>query len=471
MLIYILLILFVAMLVLSYRVFNREIVNPSVIFCFMYTLSILSAIYNISAWNIDLVWKTFFILFLGGVEFILISYIIKKKFEKKYADIEENKKKDTVNFVLNKYIMILLSVFSIVVIGILVFNIYKIASQFGAYNNFTEAQRLFKSHTSYSNDASLPSYLPRLLKILELSSYICLYSFLYNVINSSEKKLSRIILKNIYYIVPVIFYIASEFISSSRITTIQLGCAGIVMGLIIWHSKYEWKKHIEFKFIGKMILIGVVCLVAFYYSAALIGRENSKGMLDYITLYAGGSIECLNQYVKEPITQSQTKGSETFILLMRGLNKYGVTHFNLLDSQTPHLEFRYYNDNMIGNVYTAYRRWYNDFGVIGIAVLNGFMAFVFNTLYYLFKYRRLKKYNHLVMIIFGYISYAIFLHPVDSYFYTTVFQITFGTNLILFTILYILFFVIKYDKENKKINFGNTPILSLNKYIKGNVKG
>lgn len=451
MLIYILFILFIIMLIASYKLFDSEISHPAVIFCFMYTVSIISAIYNISAWNITLEWKTFLILFLGGVEFIIVSYLVNIFFKKKKSIFKKNiSEKGVDSFVCNKLFLIFIIIFSVILIWLLIINILEIAGRFGDYNNFTEAQTLFKSHTSYSNDASLPHYLLLMFKVLELSSYICLYSFLYNVINFTDEKFIRGIMKNIYYLVPAILYVLKELISSSRITIIQLGCAGTIMGLIIWYSKYNWKKKISFKFILSLVLVGIVCLVVFYYSAALIGRQNSKGMLDYITLYAGGSIECLNLYIKEFINNIHTMGRETFILLMQGLNKYNITNFDISAAQTAHLEFRFYNDIMIGNVYTAYRRWFADFGIWGIVVLNGFMSFVYNFVYYIFKHSGLKKYNHLLLIIFGYISFGLFLHPIDSYFYTSVFQITFGTNLVLFVVLYFLAFNISYDKKSKR---------------------
>ncbi|NSB26268.1 hypothetical protein [Clostridium saccharoperbutylacetonicum] len=74
--IYILLFTMILFLVLSYRVFDRDIISPSVIVCIMFIICITFATYNIDNWGIDYQFKTYMILFLGLLSFIITGIII-----------------------------------------------------------------------------------------------------------------------------------------------------------------------------------------------------------------------------------------------------------------------------------------------------------------------------------------------------------------------------------------------------------
>ena len=457
MLIYLLVVFFLALTYVSYKVFDMELSNPAVIFSFMYFISSFCALLNINNFNIKLAPETFLLLFLGAIEFVLICYFVKKFFQQKYK-LNTFLKQDT-PYVDRKNVIIL-SVYSVILIVLLLYNIVLIANQYGEYNSFSGALSIFKTQTSYSNSVSLPHYLNLMFKVMELSSYILIYCFLSNIICNEELNIIERFKKNMLYLTIPVLYIIKELLSSSRITILQLSFATLVMGLIIWYSRYNWGQKIGLPFLITLSLVGVLGLGAFYSSAALIGRANSKNLVDYITAYAGGSIECLNQYLQHPnpVDNSDIVGNETFYPLIRSLDKYKITNFDIENKQTAHLSFRYYFSQMIGNVYTAYRRWHHDFGYFGVSILNGFMSLVFSICYYCFKFKKNNNHMGLYLSVYSYIVYALFLHPIDSYFYTTVFQLTFITNIILFIFLYVLLFYVKFDKNSKQILFNNKNI-------------
>ena len=81
--IYVLLIIFIAMLICVYYLFDKEIIEPAVIFVSVYTLSIFCACLNVTKWNINLSITTFWIILIGALEFIAISYYICNKYKNK----------------------------------------------------------------------------------------------------------------------------------------------------------------------------------------------------------------------------------------------------------------------------------------------------------------------------------------------------------------------------------------------------
>ncbi|MFU7516452.1 O-antigen polymerase [Clostridium sp. HCS.1] len=461
--IYILFGLFFLMLIYLYLRFNRDLIQPSVIFCLVYCVSIFCAILNVSKWNIQLEMKTFLILFLGAVEFIIISLLVNKHFEKNSKSCEVIGKNRSFNIEIEKYKVFIITVYNVIMIGLLLYYVLNIASQFGEFNSLSEALTLFKQHTSYAKDAELPHLLLFAQKPIIVFAYIFMYLYIKNIIFDEENSILYNIFSKWYYLIPVVGYIIHEFINSNRLTILSLGFATFTITLILYNIKNNWKKPIKMKSIITIGIIGILVLVIFYLSASWVGRINNKNLIDYITLYCGGSIENLNLFIKSPPEASSIWGKESFYYLIKNLHDYGI--MPLSQMYPIHLEFRYYDSIMIGNVYTAYRRWIYDFGIVGMIILQGIMALFFNVFYNKIKYSA-SKYLDFYIIIFSYMIYSVFLHPIDSYFYLQTVRLAFVSTFVLFILIYM--FIFKFHITLKKgltIRIGNYYIFFENKLV------
>lgn len=462
-LIYILFSLFFLILIYSYLKLDRDFIHPSVIFCLVYIVSIFCAVLNISKWNIQLEMKTFMILFLGALEFVVISLIVDKFFKNKFKDYSIVRNKDFSN--ISRYKIFIILAYNIVVIGFLLYYVLNIAGQFGEYNSLSEALTLFKKHTSYAKDAELPRLLLFAQKPTIVFAYIFIYAYLKNIILNKEKSVFYNIISKWYYLIPVVCYVIQEFLTSNRLSILSIGFAAFTVTLILYNINTDWSKPIKVKTIVMIGIIGISVLIIFYLSASWVGRINNKNLIDYITLYCGGSIENLNLFIKSPPEASNIWGKESFYYLIKNLHDYGIMP---LSKMYPiHLEFRYYDGVMIGNVYTAYRRWLYDFGIVGMIVLQGGMALFFNIFYNKIKYS-VSKFLDFYIIIFSYMIYSIFLHPIDSYFYLQTVRLAFISTLILFIIIYIFVFEFEINfKNGLTVKIGNYYLFLNNKlYLK-----
>lgn len=458
-LIYILFILCFLIFIYSYLKLDKDFINPSVIFCLVYIVSIFCAILNISNWNIQLEIKTFLILFLGALEFVFISLIIDNKFKKKFKDFKIIRNKNECN--ISKYKIVIIAAYNIVIIGVLLYYVLNIASQFGEYNSLSEALTLFKAHTSYAKDAELPHLLLFAQKPTIAFAYIFLYIYLKNIMLSKKNNVLYNIFSKSYYLIPVICYVIQEFLTSNRLSILSIGFALFTITLILYNIKTDWNNPIKIKTIIIIGIIGVAVLIIFYLSASWVGRINNKNLIDYITLYCGGSIENLNLFIKSPPEASDIFGKESFYYLVKNLHDYGIMRLN--EMYPIHLEFRYYDGVMIGNVYTAYRRWLYDFGVVGMIILQGGMALFFSVFYNKIKYS-VSKYLDFYIIIFSYMIYSVFLHPIDSYFYLQTVRLAFISTLVIFIIIYIFVFQFQITfKKGLNIKIGDYYIFINNK--------
>lgn len=461
---YLLLILFIIMLIVSYLKLGKDIMQPAVIFCSAYILSIACVIMNIGKWNIVFHLNTFLVLTLGGLEFVLICFTVHKLYTKKKAKEEEEptKKEETLqaknNTNIKKYMVVLVCLYNVIVLGLLIYNVLSIAHQFGEYSNFTQALTLFKNNTSYEINAEIPHYMNLLGKPVIIFAYIFLYVFLKNVIKE-EGKIHQKIIKNWYYLIPVLTYIFYEFTASNRLTILSLVLGGFTIAVILWNQKNNWSKTVRLRSIGRMVICAICGLILFYFSASVIGRVNSRGPIDYITLYCGGSIECLNRFMQDPPEKSNIVGKESFYYLIKNLDSYGMIE---LEEKYPiHLEFRNSYGNMIGNVYTAYRRWIYDFGILGMVILQAIMAIFYQLFYEIIKKRSKQgKQIHFLTILYAYMIYPVFLHPIDGYFYLLTIRMAFLTTLVMYLVAYTVLFQLTIKKEENgiKMQIGNKEI-------------
>lgn len=431
------------MLIYAYFKLDKDFIQPSIIFCLVYIVSIFCAILNVSNWNIQMEMKTFLILLLGTAEFVGISLLVNNYFRKKAKDSKIIRNMNDFN--ISKYKIVLIIAYNLIIIGMLLYCVLNIANQFGEYNSLSEALTLFKAHTSYAKDAELPHLLLFAQKPSIAFAYIFMYIYLKNIILNKENNVLKNIISGWYYLIPVVCYVIQEFLTSNRLSILALGCASFTIILILYNIKTEWAKPIKMKTIMIIGVIGVIVLVVFYLSASWIGRINNKNLIDYITLYCGGSIENLNLFIKSPPEASNILGKESFYYLIKNLHDYGIKPLN--EMYPIHLEFRYYDGNMIGNVYTAYRRWLYDFGIAGMIILQGGMSLFFNVFYNKIRYS-VSRYLDFFIIIFSYMVYSVFLHPIDAYFYLQTVRMAFISTLIIFIIIYI--FIFEFEITLKK---------------------
>lgn len=434
--IFLLLTFFIALVVVVYFKFDREVACPALIFSFAYLVSVACACFNIKEWGISLHINTFLVLVFGALEFVFISYLVYKIFFKKYEILISEKSEILSQIHVSNIFLVLLMIYEIIVLVLLLFNVLNIASEFGDYNSFSEALTIYKNNTSYTVNASLPGYLTILMKPIMAGAYIGIYIFLNNFFAMDTVFLERI-RKNAVYLIFPIFYIFQRIMESNRGSILNLVISFVVLAILLWSIKIEWKRYVSLKTIGKLFLTGCAGLILFYYSTTVVGRINTKGMFDYITYYAGGSIECFNQYMQQPDYIETIPGEYTFKNTMLDLKELGIVDETIDNSR--YSAFIYYNDIMVGNIYTSYRSWLHDFGFVGLIILQAILSAVFNLLYYSIRFNLCRDYIKKCLILFyAYSIYTIFMHPIDSYFYLEFFT---KATLLLIFVLYIMFWI------------------------------
>lgn len=413
---------YLIMVIFCYIIFNKDLTAPAFIFCGLYFFSISLALINKDYWHLFLSDETFIILLVGGLLFIFLGIMFHRKYKTNINKLSTVK-------------MDLIKISSKIAWSVVLFSIitsylqYKatmdIAAQLGVSDSALIVAAV-REATSYGTEMRIPTYVIQLAKILGVISYMWLFIYINNGIIAKKNW------RDIKLLFPVLIYLITNILSGNRLMTLYFAGAGFSYYYIML-SYYRRNKVDSTKILRYVILFFIVLMAGFYSVRLLAGRVGSEQteLLQYISSYAGGSIKLFDMFINDPVI-SDLWGKETFIPIHKTLQSWGIEHY---PSYIAHKEFRELNGIGLGNVYTAYRAWYADFGMSGIVFLGGFVAAFYNCFYY--KIRSRSIYNHrFMLIIYGYMSSGLFLHSIQDDFFPYFVSLGFLSILLLFWVLY-----------------------------------
>lgn len=409
--------------------FSKDIFCPSSILCVSYIVALLSAIYNIERWSIDLHLNTFLIILFGLIIFIITSFIYKSK-------VVKSVKKDGSNL---KYIeikrinVLIAAIVSFVISFIYLYFFFKTIDSFSA-STFSGKMEIYRNKINYEGMVYIPTLINFFSKfcraLATIYMYILINNILYNSLNKEKKNKKNYIL----YVLGIISYIPLSICSGARFDLIVF----FITGVMIWFFLYVKvaNQQLKTRKIFKILIIFVFIAGIFSSSRNLVGRTNTSNFLDYFTQYFGGSIHIFDVYMQENHQNTGIFGQELF----SGIRKL-LDQLNVIDNRNVSKDIGKFiyteQGEAIGNVYTAYRNMYHDFGYVGIVFFQIILAIFFNSFYYkiLNKSNKITKNNNidLGIIIYSTISYCLFFHSYSEYFFCTVLSFNY---IMLFIMIY-----------------------------------
>ena len=236
-------------------------------------------------------------------------------------------------------------------------------------------------------------------------------------------------------------------LSASRFSILAYCIAVVYM----WHffriKRFGRYKKYNIKFLFRMFVLVIIAAFFFFKVKELVGRDDQSGILDYISHYVGTSIINLDMYLKNPLHDSSIWGKETFYSFIQNLRKLGIVD---IPYYYIHKEFRYINGASMGNVYTAFRDYYYDFGIIGTYFLHLLYCFISSIWYERIKMKR----GNTGIIIFSLMAYTAPLYFWSAQFFGNICCMGFALKAIIAVIIYKLllektlkFRRIKYRKK------------------------
>ena len=441
--IYYLLIVLILMLIISYFVFERDLLAPAVVLSIVYILSTIFAIYNIEEWAIELHSKTFWVIVLGNLTFLITAIIIHMIYGKKKKSRDSEKK--SINEFKSKYINVHASKIIFVTLIMITFSIIYIravqnmAHSYGYASDYSQMMSNFRSNTSYGDD-SLPSWILRYNRLMMACTYVLLYIFINNMIYNSKNK------KNYLLLIPILLYCITSLFGAARTSVLCYFIYSMVLIYIILNKKYNFMNKINKKYIVRGLICVVLFFMFFVLTKSFVGRTDDMNGLYYISFYAGGSIELLDIYLRNP-TYSTFFGEEIFRGFREILAKFGLT----TQSGIIHMEFgRTANGVSVGNIYTSYRKYIHDFGFGSIFIFQFVEALIFSIWYEKIKKRELKVGIDMSLLFYAYFNTSLFRHSIQETFFSSYIPGFIVTGLFMYIWIY-YFTKIKFTNGKRQI--------------------
>ena len=208
--------------------------------------------------------------------------------------------------------------------------------------------------------------------------YLVATCFSYLLMYHTEKNIFQYGMKPRKFVLE--FIVISLYLVTTVFTTGRTEIMYFCIFTFLIYLTYSSHNYSKIKLTPKLMFIAILVLIGFFGAFYLLGRLTGKSQImdfeETISVYVGGSIAALNEYCNEPIINRGEFGQHTLFSLYTFLNNFGLK----LEILERPLEF-VQTGTLYTNVYTALRRYIQDFGYVGCSLIMLVIGLFFGNLY------------------------------------------------------------------------------------------
>lgn len=431
--VYILATLVASLLFISFYLTGEDLFAPANVLTGTFLISILCAIYNIPVWHFEIGAYTLFLIFISLLISVLCNACCHKVYKNKQIRIGYGSSKKITPI---SYPFLILFLF---------FNLVCVIWQYKAIkavgsDSFAALMHIYRQATAYGNGSIDVNPVSSTMSTISTSiAYITLFNLIYNFkdIRNRYKLLNLTI---------ILLWIILYFLQGTRFDVFSMPIAAIILiNLKKVHENGQYQK-LSILQLLKIVVALLVLLYVFYIIKDLVGRRSDQTIMEYLTSYLGGSIPLLDSYIKEPTNDLEIFGQETFYSLNNGLIRRGFIDFPLYSYNK---EFRSIQGIDIGNVYTALRDYYHDFGLVGMIILHTFFSAFFSWFYEKQKIRG----SYFGILILSRLYYCVAFYMFSNSFFARIISLSFLKEFIFIWLFYTVLVEKKVKLESGTIKW------------------
>jgi len=401
----------------------------------MFFISAFIALLNQNKWGVKLSYITVVIIIIGllcfSISAMIVNYLMIK--------IKKNEVKKNVGrpIIVSTFTVVLVTIYSIIITGIVLKKTMEIANSISGNINISNMMHLVRNAYIFQ-DASL-GLIPSILGFSVTGlGYVFTYIIIYNFIFWGGKYV-----KKVYYI-PCLIYLIEGALSSGRTYLIKWIVTIVTLIVILIYKKYNIKVLKVGKII-KIMIYGILAIVIFFIVFQILGIFTQKtGKLntwDMLSIYLGSSIPALDYSIINYIPGERFFGEESFYGLYGLLNHLGMD----IPNDILHLPFIYFENGYSSNVYTSLRTYIYDFGFIGMCFVQILLGIFFSIYYNLIKRFNL---NYIWILIYGMFNYGLAMQGIEDTFMRSFMSLT-----QIFSIVFIIIFYKLFVEQKIKIRW------------------
>lgn len=411
-------------LLLIYYLNGKDLISPSFITVSVFLLSSLFLSLKVKEWGVEITGKTILIILL----FIFVFFLTELLCQTIVPNSKKQKLLQYNGIQLSKSVIILLIGLSILILYMYYTQIKKIAV-FSGYNEGEDLLIQYARLGLLQKGQTTTLLISISSLFLRSLAYLNLFIFTFNI--TVPKDVNK--RKNIIYLLIPIIYLIQYSLSGSRGAYIEFLSFFLILYIILYTKSNNGNRYNKLKIFSYTIITLLVLIIVFIYLGNLKGWAG-KSVTDILSLYFGGSIAALNNFVEQGVHNNHSYGSglETFLGVQDLFNRLNGNVSNVTRI-LPFTEIG--NSGEMTNVYTAIRRYLSDFGLTGLIICSIIVSLFSNIMYIYIK--KSNKINFL-FIFYAINAMIIFYQSIDEQFFVSFLNIT---QIFTFLFSYILYYI------------------------------
>lgn len=425
----------------------KDFMAPACLVCVSFLLAYICACFSslLGGWDFAIHYSTAFIIIGGLFSFFIGSLLVtgtKSKSKRKGKRIDY--------IVLSKTKWEIIIVVQILLLLLYIYYYMQTIAQFGGIGWFNMI-RLYRFEGAYGEglEVGIPVWVSQVTKLARANAYIATYILMHNL--ALRKVVKRRLPKVTPLIIIVVLYLPYNLLNAARFELMVV----LSLSIIVWYTYTrelslmagKSKRNIK-RTVWKIGMIVILAMAGFSAIAPLVGRTESNGMVSQAMDYFGRSIQAFDQFVQKPRTSNDLNEIESFYNVVKL-----ISQLNLIDEPQNkfYLEFTSQNGISLGNTYTAFRRYYSDFGMVGVIVLSIIGGTILTYLYRKAKKPRINTIDF-TLLSYAAIAYCMLLYCYEEYLFSTILSFNY---LIIFAFLFLVYrwiigdFKIRFRKRIK----------------------
>lgn len=405
-----LLVIMIVLTLISFVLLKMDPVAPGFLICLGFTFSVLCMCYNTNIWGIDTCELTVLVIVIGCVSFVIgnlsFQWIYSKRLRRaslRNKEISGCSVEKHNNYVkINRNLVCLVFIFDVFVVILYFIEVIKIAG----IDSFTSMMYTFRQAVGFEG-VRVSFVVNILLRVTKAFSTIFLYYFINNVMAGKTFKSER------YLLWPFIPDLICGLLTGGRFRMLQLILGPIIIWAFLYFMKYGQRIKVSLKLIINIILIALLAMFLFYAIRHLVGRDNQTDIITYVTEYFGGPIELFDIVLSDRYEYPQPEifGRNTFATFLGYISRF--TGIYIGNGSNPGFLVSRTGINL-GNVYTAYFKYYADFGVLGVFIISFINGCIWSSLYFKCLYKK----NNAWRVIYAFVFHGLIFQFFDEMTYT-----------------------------------------------------
>ena len=387
---FILMLLYLTYTVISFWLFNCNLLSPSFVFSLSMTVMLSLAYY--AATNMEMLFainlRTFTIFGVAGLIFLATEFLMYSMHTAKYlsnGSMERHSDKPEplkINWQIQWLFTGFLAISLVLAVAVLYMNT--------GGGTWSQRMALYKELLLYNpENLKMRFIMAQIYKVnivgMDLLGYVMIY-------NMSVCKVS--VKESLSYIIDTLLYIAYSAVTTGARQTAVEAVLFLAMIYITLNIAAEQKKKL-WRFIIRSMPLIIVLASVFTYAGTLVGRvETKKSGLQNLAEYICGGLYSFNYHIDE--------GASTKL--------WGQASFAYIYAIPQNMGFMPRTDDIMitgkfdiyGNTVTLFGRWYKDFGTIGVYVMTCLVSMFFSWFFYerIISSSNRKREHHLARIFY-----------------------------------------------------------------------